>query len=132
MSTPRYFPPELIQKLDGLPELALDCNYSWSHRADEIWLELDSNLYQQTRNPGWYYRQLPLHLEELATMKLFVENCRALFQLNGNRSLNNAGFRRNLSRPLSCNKLPISAWSSGSVKPCLFIPVAWVCLQVIT
>jgi len=51
MSTPRYFPPELIQKLDGLPELALDCNFSWSHHADEIWHELDSNLYQQTRNP---------------------------------------------------------------------------------
>jgi len=76
MSTPRYFPPELIQKLDGLPELALDCNYSWSHRADEIWLELDSNLYQQTRNP-WLVLQAASssHLEELANNETF---CRKL------------------------------------------------------
>ena len=76
MSTPRYFSPELIQKLDGLPELALDCNYSWSHRADEIWLELDSNLYQQTRNP-WLVLQAASssHLEELANNDTF---CRKL------------------------------------------------------
>src|SRR5664280_1143092 len=76
MSTPRHFPPELIQKLDGLPELALDCNYSWSHRADEIWLELDSNLYQQTRNP-WLVLQTASssRLEELANNETF---CRKL------------------------------------------------------
>jgi len=74
MSTPRYFPPELIQKLDGLPELALDCNYSWSHRADEIWHELDSNLYQQTRNP-WLVLQTASssRLEELANNELFCQ-----------------------------------------------------------
>ena len=76
MSTPRYFSPELIQKLDGLPELALDCNYSWSHHADEIWRELDSNLYRQTRNP-WLVLQTASssRLEELANNETF---CRKL------------------------------------------------------
>ncbi|ESS66799.1 glycogen phosphorylase GlgP [Methyloglobulus morosus KoM1] len=76
MSTPRYFPPELIQKLDGLPELALDCNYSWSHRADEIWHELDSSLYQQTHNP-WLVLQAASssRLEGLANDEIF---CRKL------------------------------------------------------
>jgi glycogen phosphorylase len=76
MSTPRYFPPELINKLDGLPELALDCNYSWSHRADEIWHELDINLWQQTRNP-WLVLQATSssRLEELANNETF---CRKL------------------------------------------------------
>ncbi|MDD1635984.1 MAG: DUF3417 domain-containing protein, partial [Methylococcaceae bacterium] len=72
MSTPRYFPPELIQKLDGLPELALDCNYSWSHHADKIWRELDSDLYWQTRNP-WLVLQTASssRLEELANDETF-------------------------------------------------------------
>ena len=72
MSTPRYFPPELIQKLDGLPELALDCNYSWSHHADKIWRELDSDLYWQTRNP-WLVLQTASssRLEELANNETF-------------------------------------------------------------
>jgi len=79
MSTPRYFPPELIQKLDGLPELALDCNYSWSHRADEIWHELDGILYQQTRNP-WLVLQTAssTRLEELANNETFCHKLRSM------------------------------------------------------
>jgi starch phosphorylase len=79
MSTPRYFSPELIQKLGGLPELALDCNYSWSHRADEIWLELDSNLYQQTRNP-WLVLQTASssRLEELTNNEAFCHKLQGI------------------------------------------------------
>lgn len=76
MTIPRYLSPKLAQKLDGLAELALDCNFSWNHRADEIWHELDSTLWQQMRNP-W----LLLHatsqkrLEELSENEVF---CRKL------------------------------------------------------
>ncbi|MGR9045001.1 MAG: alpha-glucan family phosphorylase [Gammaproteobacteria bacterium] len=76
MTTPRFIPPELLQKLDGLPELALDCNFSWSHRADEIWHELNGNLWHQTRNP-WLVLQAASNtrLEKLAKDEKF---CRQL------------------------------------------------------
>ncbi len=79
MSIPRYFPPELAQKLDGLPELALDCNYSWSHRADEIWHELDGSLYRQTRNP-WLVLQTASssRLEVLANNEEFCRKLQAI------------------------------------------------------
>ena len=79
MTTPRYIPPDLIQKLDGLAELALDCNFSWSHRADEIWHELDGPLWQQTHNP-WLLLQTAssIRLEKLADDPKFRQKLKSI------------------------------------------------------
>ncbi|MDO8844261.1 alpha-glucan family phosphorylase [Methylicorpusculum sp.] len=79
MTTPRNFPDQLAEKLDGLPELALDCNFSWSHRADAIWQELDADLWQQTRNP-WLVLQTTSskRLEELAGNETFCKNLKSI------------------------------------------------------
>ncbi|MGR9052475.1 MAG: alpha-glucan family phosphorylase [Gammaproteobacteria bacterium] len=79
MTTPRYFPPELIDKLDGLPELALDCNFSWSHRADAIWHDLDGDLWEQTRNP-WLVLQTAssIRLEALAADEQFCRKLKSI------------------------------------------------------
>ena len=36
---------------DSLAELALDMRWSWNHAADEIWRQLDPELWELTHNP---------------------------------------------------------------------------------
>lgn len=40
-----------IKGYASLKELALDMNWSWSHRADKIWKKLDPILWEETHNP---------------------------------------------------------------------------------
>ncbi len=42
---------EEIKGFEALEELALDLIWSWDHRADQIWRELDADLWSFTRNP---------------------------------------------------------------------------------
>lgn len=79
MTIPKYFRPDMEQKLSGLNELALDCSYSWVHGADEIWLELDAEFWAQTRNP-WLVLQTVSRerLEALSKNEAFCEKLRAI------------------------------------------------------
>ena len=45
------FLPTDIEGLDSLAELALDLRWSWNHAADEVWRELDEDLWDITHNP---------------------------------------------------------------------------------
>ena len=40
-----------VAGIDSLVELALDLRWSWNHGADEIWQQLDSQLWELTQNP---------------------------------------------------------------------------------
>jgi len=46
----RFLPAEL-SGFDSLAELALDMRWSWNHTADELWDELDPDLWRTTHNP---------------------------------------------------------------------------------
>ena len=48
--------PTDVEGVDSLAELALDMRWSWNHRADEVWRELDPTLWQLTRN-AWVVLQ---------------------------------------------------------------------------
>jgi len=37
--------------LDALTEIALDMRWSWNHAADDLWSQLDPELWELTRNP---------------------------------------------------------------------------------
>jgi glycogen phosphorylase len=52
MSNPIYstFSSE-VQSSDALTQLALDLHWSWNHSADEIWKQLDPELWELTGNP---------------------------------------------------------------------------------
>lgn len=58
MSTPKrvaspiytFFPIE-VEGFDTLGELALDMRWSWNHAADEVWAQLDPDLWNLTHNP---------------------------------------------------------------------------------
>ncbi len=43
--------PTDIKGFDGLAELALDMRWSWSHATDEVWRQLDPELWEITQNP---------------------------------------------------------------------------------
>jgi len=43
--------PTEVEGYDSLAELALDMRWSWNHAADEVWRELDPELWDLTNNP---------------------------------------------------------------------------------
>jgi glycogen phosphorylase len=43
--------PTEIEGFDSLAELALDMRWSWNHATDEVWRQLDPELWEITRNP---------------------------------------------------------------------------------
>jgi len=45
-----FFPTE-VEGFDTLAELALDMNWYWNHDADEVWMQLDPDLWKLTYNP---------------------------------------------------------------------------------
>jgi starch phosphorylase len=45
-----FFPAE-IEGFDSLAELALDMRWSWSHSTDDLWRQLDPELWAITQNP---------------------------------------------------------------------------------
>ncbi len=45
------FLPTDIEGLDSLAELALDLRWSWSHAEDDVWRQLDPDLWDTTHNP---------------------------------------------------------------------------------
>ena len=45
------FLPTEIEGFDSLAELALDMRWSWNHYADEVWRQLDPDLWEITHNP---------------------------------------------------------------------------------
>ena len=49
---PNYNSPhEGIEGFDSLAELALDLHWSWNHATDEVWRQLDPDLWKFTQNP---------------------------------------------------------------------------------
>lgn len=44
-------PSSEVQGFDSLTELALNMRWSWNHEADQLWKELDPDLWNLTRNP---------------------------------------------------------------------------------
>jgi starch phosphorylase len=79
MKTSEFFRPDMAKKLDGLAELATDCSYTWAHGADEIWCDLNEELWKLTRNP-WLVLQSAshAHLQALSEDRYFCEKLRTI------------------------------------------------------
>ena len=45
------FLPTEVEGFTSLAELALDMRWSWNHCADEVWRQLDPELWELTHNP---------------------------------------------------------------------------------
>ncbi len=63
----RYRTRDLPQGLEPLSEMALDFRWTWNHRADELWNQLDPVLWRLTRNPWLILQTVSVaHLNALA------------------------------------------------------------------
>jgi starch phosphorylase len=52
VSHPIYsFLPMEVEGFDSLAELALNMRWSWNHASDEVWRQLDPELWEITHNP---------------------------------------------------------------------------------
>jgi starch phosphorylase len=61
-----YLPQDIIG-IERLADLALDMRWSWNHAADEIWQQLDADLWELTHNP-WLVLQTVSHSRLKALM----------------------------------------------------------------
>jgi starch phosphorylase len=79
MAVTGYDSPTDIPGTEDLRELALDMRWSWDHGADELWNQIDPELWELTRSP-WVILQTAAatKLEELCRNPAFCEKARGL------------------------------------------------------
>lgn len=86
-------PPD--QGDDPIAELALDLRWSWNHATDELWRELDPELWEATQNP-WLILQAVSHdkLRGLLADPRFREKIQALLEMKRKVDESAAWFQR--------------------------------------
>ncbi|MDQ6903096.1 MAG: alpha-glucan family phosphorylase [Bacteroidota bacterium] len=96
--------PSDCEGMETLAELALDLRWSWNHAADELWQELDAELWTITHNP-WIMLQTVSRerLEKQLTDQGFKAKMQGLKKLSDQLNNTPAWFQQNYSNtPLSC------------------------------
>jgi starch phosphorylase len=96
--------PTEIEGFDSLAELALDMRWSWNHATDEVWRELDPELWEITHNP-WVVLQTVSRdqIERVLGDPVFRKNVNDLVQSRRQAVLAPAWFQQNHSQsPLTC------------------------------
>jgi len=81
MATTHYYLPRDIDGIEQLFELALDLRWSWDHSADELWGQIDPELWAVTHNP-WVVLQTisRTKLKELAANRAFRQQVEAFLR----------------------------------------------------
>ena len=82
MTTSRYDAPTEVEGTEDLKELALDMRWSWDHGADELWKQLEPELWELTRSP-WVVLQTTstAKLKALSRDPTFRDTAQSLIQL---------------------------------------------------
>jgi glycogen phosphorylase len=86
--------PNIDSGVGLLRELALDLRWSWNHATDEIWSELEPELWSRTHNP-W------MVLQAASPQRLTLMLANSEFRGTVERLANKAARRRNLRRGFS-------------------------------
>ncbi len=88
--------PTEIEGFDSLAELALDMRWSWNHATDEVWRQLDPELWDITHNP-WVVLQTVSRdqLERVLADPVFRKNVDDLVQTGRQASAAPAWFQQN-------------------------------------
>ncbi len=104
VSSPLYaFLPVEVEGFDALAELALDLRWSWNHAADEVWQQLDPELWDLTRNP-WIVLQTVSRerLERVSADPSFRKKVDGLVQARRDAAKSPGWFQKNhAGAPLS-------------------------------
>ncbi len=96
--------PTEIEGFDSLAELALDMRWSWNHATDQVWRELDPELWALTHNP-WVVLQTVSRdqVERVLANPVFRKNVDGLVQKTRESATAPAWFQKNhASAPLTC------------------------------
>jgi starch phosphorylase len=103
--------PTDVEGFDSMAELALDMRWSWNHAADEVWRQLDPDLWELTHNP-WAVLQTVSRdqLQRASADSVFRKNVDDLVQAKRQAAKTPAWFQQEHSKsPLT---IVASAWSS--------------------
>ena len=96
--------PTEIEGFDSLAELALDMRWSWDHGTDEVWRELNTELWEDTHNP-WVVLQTVSRdrIEQVLTNPAFRKNVDALVQATRDAAKAPGWFQTaHANSPLTC------------------------------
>jgi len=96
--------PTEIEGFDSLAELALDMRWSWDHATDEVWRQLDPELWEITHNP-WVVLQTVSRdqIERVLADPVFRKNIDGLVQTMRQAVETPAWFQQNHSQSsLTC------------------------------
>jgi starch phosphorylase len=96
--------PTEIEGFDSLAELALDMRWSWNHATDEVWRQLDPDLWAITNNP-WVVLQTASRdrIERVLGDPVFRKNVDGLVEASRQAAKAPAWFQRNHAEaPLTC------------------------------
>jgi glucan phosphorylase len=93
---------------DALTDLALDLRWSFNHSADQLWEQLDPELWELTHNP-WVLLQT-VSREKLQNVTSNPRFQRLLADLRREKT-RKRGFKRRI-RVRACRQLRISRWNS--------------------
>ena len=90
--------PMEVEGFDSLAELALDMRWSWNHAADEVWRQLDPELWKLTHNP-WVVLQTASRnqIERVAADPIIRKRIADLVQARRQAAEVPAWFQRNHS-----------------------------------
>src|SRR5579864_6338618 len=90
--------PTEIEGFDSLAELALDMRWSWNHATDEVWRQLDPELWAITHNP-WVVLQAVSRdqIEQVLGERSFRQKVDKLVQVSRQAAESPAWFQRNHS-----------------------------------
>ena len=96
--------PTEVEGFDSLAELALNMRWSWNHATDEVWRQLDPELWEITHNP-WVVLQTVSRdrIERVLADPVFRKNVDGLVQTRRQALEAPAWFQQNHSQsPLTC------------------------------
>jgi starch phosphorylase len=96
--------PTEIEGFDSLAELALDMHWSWNHATDEVWRQLDPELWEITHNP-WVVLQTVSRdqIERVLANPVFRKNIDGLVLTRRHAAEAPAWFQQHHSQaPLTC------------------------------
>jgi len=96
--------PTEIEGFDSLAELALDMHWSWNHATDEVWRQLDPELWEITHNP-WVVLQTAARdrIERVLADPAFRKNVNGLIEDGRQAAEAPAWFQRTHPQaPLTC------------------------------
>ena len=96
--------PTEIKGFESLAELALDMHWSWNHATDQVWRQLDPELWEITHNP-WVVLQTVSRdkIERVLADPDFRNNVDGLVEASRKSADSPAWFQRTHSQsPLTC------------------------------